>query len=63
VKSTGPLAVNLDLGEDGHAKALTEGVDIPRPLAIDGATRQVRVTVLDHNSYLVGTATIPAGRN
>jgi hypothetical protein len=63
VRSTGPAAVNLDLGEDGHARALTEGIDIPRPLAVDGAARQVRVTVLDHNSYLVGTSIIPTGRN
>jgi len=63
VRSTGPLAVNLDLGEDGHAKALTEGIVIPRPLVSGGATRQVRVTVLDHNSYLVGTATIPTAHN
>ncbi len=62
MKSTGPLAVNLDLGEDGHAKALTEGIDIPRPLAPGSAAQQVRVTVLDRNSYLVGTATIPTGR-
>ena len=61
VRSTGPLAINLDLGEDGHAKALTDGIDIPR--AIDAGTQQVRVTVLDHNSYLVGTATIPTARN
>jgi VWFA-related protein len=63
MRSTGPLAVSLDLGEDGHTKALTEGIDIPRPLAPGGATRQVRVTVVDHNSYLVGTSTIPTAGN
>lgn len=63
IKSTGPVAVNLDMSEDDHAKALSAGIDLPRPLALDGATRQVRVTVLDHTSYLVGTSTIPTAHN
>ena len=62
-KSTGPLAVNIDMSEGEHARALMEGIDIPRPLAVNGATRQVRVTVLDHNSYLAGTSTIPTAGN
>jgi len=60
MKSTGPVVVNLDMSEDEHAKALTAGIDIPRSLVLDGATRQVRVAVLDHTSYLAGTSTIPA---
>jgi hypothetical protein len=63
MKSMGPVAVNLDMSEDEHAKALTAGIDMRRPLALDSATRQVRVTVLDHTSYLVGTSTIPTAHN
>jgi VWFA-related protein len=61
MKSAGPLAVDIDMTADEHAKALAEGIQIARPLAIDGATGQVRVNVLDHNSYLVGTATVATG--
>jgi len=61
-KSVGPLAVNIDMSEAEHAKALVDGIDIPRPLTPDGGTGPVRVTVLDHNSYLAGTSTIAVGR-
>jgi VWFA-related protein len=55
------VPVNLDLSEDEHAKAMTEGIQIERQAALDGTIRQVRVAVLDRTSNLAGTVTMPVG--
>jgi hypothetical protein len=51
--------VNLDMNEEDYAKAMTGGIELTRQTAVDGTIRQVRVIVLDRNSSLAGTVTIP----
>jgi hypothetical protein len=51
--------VNLDMNEEHYAKAMTGGIELTRQAALDGTIRQVRVIVLDRNSSLAGTVTIP----
>jgi VWFA-related protein len=53
---------DLDMSEDEHAKALTDGIEITREAKLDAATQQVRVVALDRSSNLAGTATLPVDR-
>jgi VWFA-related protein len=55
------VPVNLDMSEEEHAKAMTEGIRIAREAALDGTIRQVRLAVLDVTSNLAGTVTMPIG--
>jgi hypothetical protein len=55
--------INLDMSEEDYAKAMTGGIELTRQAAIDDTVRQVRVIVLDRNSDLAGTVTMPIARN
>ncbi len=59
----GGAPVDLDLSEENYAKAMSNGIEITRQVALDEGVRQVRVVVLDRNSSLAGTVTMPIGRN
>ncbi len=59
----GAAPADLDLSAGDYAKASKEGIEITRVARVDGAATEVRVIVLDRNSLLAGTATVPlAGR-
>jgi VWFA-related protein len=53
------VPVNLDISEEDYAKALTSGIEITRQAGLDETIRQVRLVVLDRNSGLAGTVTMP----
>jgi len=55
--------VDLNVSEDDYAKALMSGIEITRQAGLDEAIRQVRLVVLDGNSGLAGTVTLPVARN
>jgi VWFA-related protein len=55
--------VDLDLSEEDYAKALSSGIEIARQERLDENIRQVRLVVLDRNSMLAGTVTMPISRN
>jgi VWFA-related protein len=57
------LPVNIDLSEEEYAKAMTGGVEFMQQAGLDETIRQVRLVVLDRNSSLAGTVTIPIARN
>jgi VWFA-related protein len=56
-------SADLDMSEEEYAKAMTGGIDLARQERIDEKIRQVRVVVLDSNSNLAGTVTMPISRN
>ena len=56
------LPVNLDLSEEAYTKAMTGGVEFIQQAGLDETIRQVRLVVLDRNSSLAGTVTMPIGR-
>jgi len=56
------MPVNLDMSEEDYAKAMTGGIVITRQAGLDETIRQVRLVVLDRNSSLAGTVTMPIGR-
>jgi VWFA-related protein len=56
------LPVNLDLSEEAYTKAMTGGVEFIQQAGLDETIRQVRLVVLDRNSSLAGTVTMPIDR-
>jgi VWFA-related protein len=56
------LPVNIDLSGDDYAKALTGGIEFFQQAGLDETIRQVRLVVLDRNSDLAGTVTMPIAR-
>ena len=54
--------VDLDMSGEEYAKALAGGIEITRDAMLDAKTMRVRVVVLDRNSELAGTVTIPVDR-
>jgi len=54
---------DLDVSEEDYAKALTDGIELTRQERLDETIPQVRLVVLDRNSNLAGTVTMPISRN
>ena len=54
--------VNLDLSEEDYTKAMTGGIEFIQQAGLDETIRQVRLVVLDRNSSLAGTVTMPVSR-
>jgi VWFA-related protein len=52
----------LDLSEPEYAKALRDGIVLTRDAKLDAGASQVRAIVLDRNSWLAGTATLPSSK-
>jgi VWFA-related protein len=55
----GAAPADLDLSAEDYAKASKEGIEIARVARVEAAAKQVRIMVLDRNSFLAGTATVP----
>jgi hypothetical protein len=51
------------MSEDDYARAKTGGIEIAREAVFDETIRQVRVIVMDRNTNLAGTVTMPIERN
>ena len=60
---TDGMPVNLDMSEEDYAKAMKDGIEMMQQAALDEKIRQVRLVVLDRNSNLAGTVTLPIERN
>ncbi|HEY3827222.1 MAG TPA: VWA domain-containing protein [Bryobacteraceae bacterium] len=59
--SHGPL--DLDMSEEDYAKAMAGGIDFGQEAGLDQTIRRIRLAVLDRNSNLAGTVTLPVSRN
>jgi hypothetical protein len=65
--SVGSTLACVDMSEEEYAKAMKDGIGTTRQVALDPATRQVRIVVLDRNSDSTlagaGSVTVPLDRN
>jgi VWFA-related protein len=57
-----PLTYTFDFTETEYQSTLKTGYELKAPLAVRGATRNVRVVVRDTASGLLGTVTVPLER-